>query len=124
MMIGRIVVAACVALSIQCSGKDVGSGAVAGAGAGDAQTGEFPVGAAAVKELYDARGTTVVGHSVYLHVAAGGGGSWYWFEHLARGVGADGLGTSGTPRDTCVACHASAGHDGASGHDFVFTQVR
>lgn len=88
-------------------------------------TGEFPVGAAAVKEIYSSGGG-VTGHAVYLHVRAGtDGGSWFWYEKIGGSVGAFGLGDSAAPRDVCVGCHQGAGSDAQhSGHDFVYTQVR
>jgi hypothetical protein len=97
-------------------------------------TGEYPVGSAAVKELYDATATDIVGYAVYLHTDAGtDGADWYWYEvvpadsaapHDADGVVADGQGDSGPALDICVSCHAAAGSDaGHSGHDFVYTQV-
>lgn len=85
--------------------------------------GEFPVNAASVKEIYDGAGSNVVGFAVYLHVEAGGGESYYWYERTAGGVVADGIGRSGAPKDTCVSCHEGAG-PGISGHDFVYTQVK
>jgi hypothetical protein len=78
--------------------------------------GEFPVGAAAVKELYD--GGNIVGYAVYRKVAKGGGDSWYWFEKVSGDLKADGVGSSGPPKDVCVGCHSHAPND------FVFTQVR
>lgn len=79
--------------------------------------GEYPVGAAAVKELYD--GSSIVGYAVYRKVGAGHGGeSWYWYEKIRGGLNADGTGGSGEPKDVCVSCHAGAPND------FVFTQVR
>jgi hypothetical protein len=98
-------------------------------------TGEYPVGSAAVKELYDSAGTTVVGYAVYHHVSAGtAGGNWYWYEHVplasaaphdSNGTVADGLGSAGTANSICVGCHTATGVDAMhSGHDFVYTQVR
>lgn len=86
---------------------------------GSSGSGPYPVGAAAVKELYGGAPGTVTGYAVYLKVAEGSGGaSWYWYERIGtRGV-ADGLGTSGSARTICVGCHASAPRD------FVFTHVR
>lgn len=44
-----------------------------------AGSGEYPVGAAGVKELYDTGGTKIVGYGVYLHTKAGiTGDTWYW----------------------------------------------
>lgn len=93
-------------------------------------TGEYPVNAAGVKELYDAAGATIVGYAVYLHTSAGGtGANWYWYERVPldsmvehdpmTGVVADG---SDVP--LCVGCHSAAGSDAAHpGHDFVYTQL-
>lgn len=90
-------------------------------------TGEFPVGAASVKELFTASGTSPAGYAVALHVKAGTqGDSWYWYETLpGSGVVADGLGDSGGAKSICVGCHVAAGSDAAhAGHDFVYTQVK
>jgi hypothetical protein len=98
-------------------------------------SGAYPVDAAAVKELYDAAGTSVVGIAVYRKVStATTGDAWYFYErvpldspapHDANGVVADGLGTSGAAKTICVGCHAGAGSDAQhSGHDFVYTQVK
>jgi hypothetical protein len=102
-------------------------------------TGERPEGTAAVKEIYDDKGTSIVGYAVYLKTQAttAQGANWYWYErvplsspapHDAMGVVADGLGTSGPPKDICVGCHAAAGSDAAhtpspGGGDEVYTQV-
>lgn len=97
--------------------------------------GEYPVGAASVKELYDAAGTTLVGYAVSLHTKPGtDGGDWYWYERVpldhpampdAQGVVADGSGDSGRARDLCVSCHIAAGLDADHpGHDFVYVQVQ
>lgn len=99
-----------------------------------AGAGEYPVGAAAVKELYADDGT-LAGYAVSRHLSAGSsGGAWYWYErvpltspapHDSRGVVADGLGASGPAMSICVGCHAGAGTDAAHfGHDFVYTQIR
>lgn len=99
-----------------------------------AGSGEYPVGSAAVKELYDAAGTAVVGYAVYTHVSAGTmGNNWYWYErvpltsgapHDANGTVADGIGDTGPAASICVGCHAATGVDAMhSGHDFVYTQV-
>jgi len=96
-------------------------------------TGEYPVGSAAVKEIYGT-GTTIIGYAVYRHVRAGATGSdWWWYERLPldsaaphddAGVVAAGPGTDGPARAICVACHSAAGSDAMhSGHDFVYTQV-
>lgn len=86
--------------------------------------GEYPVGAASVKELYDTTGQSIVGYAVARKMAVGGGESWYWYERLdSAGVIANGLGTSGTPKTVCAGCHKRAGTS-TFGHDMVFTQVR
>ncbi len=107
-------------------------------------TGDFPAGAAAVKELYEsASGAAPVGYAVYLKTKAdsAGGANWYWYERvpltgsqsgaphdMATGVVADGLGASGTPLTICVGCHGAAGSDAAhtpspGGRDQVYTPV-
>jgi hypothetical protein len=89
-------------------------------------TGEYPIGAANVKELFDAAGTNVTGYAIEYKTAAGKGDAWYWFEQMGANVVADGPGsTPGTVKNVCVGCHASAGSGaGYSGHDFVYTQVK
>jgi hypothetical protein len=93
-------------------------------------TGEYPVNAAAVKELYADDGTTLVGYAVYLHISAGTtGANWYWYERIPKdsdlmpdpvtGVFADGV-----DEPQCVGCHSAAGIDAEHpGHDFVYTQL-
>lgn len=96
--------------------------------------GEYPVGSAGVKELYDDAGTSIVGYAVYLHIESGtAGDAWYWYErvpldspapHDANGIVADGVGDSGPAMAICVGCHQAAGIDADHpGHDFVYTQV-
>jgi hypothetical protein len=103
-------------------------------------TGIWPKGAAAVKELYaSADATTPSGYAVYLKTDAdsAAGTNWYWYErvplssdapHDANGVVADGKGGAGTAKSICVACHAAAGSDGdhtpsTGGRDQVYTPV-
>ena len=99
--------------------------------------GEYPVGAAAVKEMYDSAGTTLNGYAVYLHTKAGKtSDTYYWYERVplssgaphdqVTGVVADGFGGGmAAPEVICVSCHKEAGSDaGHSGHDYVYTQVR
>ncbi len=96
-------------------------------------TAAWPVGAAAVKELYasmtDAAPT---GYAVYHKTAddtSAGGAVWYWYEQPAgMAVFADGMGDTGTPNTVCVACHSLSGSDAAhtpspGGHDNVYTPV-
>ena len=85
--------------------------------------GEFPVGAAGVKEIYD--GATITGYSMYRKLKAGGGEAWYWYEELAGSNVANDTGDLGTAKSVCVGCHAGAGSDAMhSGHDQVYTQVK
>jgi len=85
--------------------------------------GEFPVGAAAVKEIYD--GANVTGYAMYRKLETGGGEAWYWYEELAGSTVANNTGDLGTARSVCVGCHAGAGSDAMHpGHDQVYTQVK
>lgn len=95
-------------------------------------TGNWPKGAAAVKEIYADAAGAIVGYAVELKTAddSGGGAGWYWYERVdGMGVVADGAGTSGAPKDICVGCHAGAGSDAAhtpspGARDFVYTPVQ
>jgi len=80
--------------------------------------GEFPVGAASVKEIYG--GSQISGYAVSLHNAPGiAGNTWYWYERVGSGT------TAGEGASVCVGCHQQAGIDSEHpGHDFVYTQVR
>ena len=72
----------------------------------------YPVGAAAVKEIYDSNEAIRL-YAVYRKVADGDSGdTWYWFEGTRDDVAANGEGVG-----TCVNCHSHAPRD------FVFTQV-
>ena len=76
-----------------------------------AGTGEFPVGAAAVKEIFN--GGSVAAHGVSLRVTTGqGGNGWYWFEGDAGHASGNANGASG-----CTGCHEQAVRD------YVFTVV-
>ena len=107
-------------------------------------TGDWPKGAAAVKELYQTATDTVpVGYAVYLKTQAdsAGGDNWYWYERvplsglqsaaphdMTTGVVADGMGDAGTANSICVACHSASGSDMAhtpspGGRDEVYTPV-
>ena len=103
-------------------------------------TGSFPEGAAAVKELYASMSaTTPVGYAVYEKTKADSedGAAWYWYEivptdssvpHDKAGVVADGLGDGGPAKTICVGCHGAAGSDAAhtpspGGRDEVYTPV-
>ena len=102
---------------------------------------DWPMGAAAVKELFaNAQATTPVGYAVYLKTAddSQAGDNWYWYEvvpgdhpapHDENGVVADGMGDDEPAKAICVSCHAAAGSDDAhtpseGGRDQVYTPVR
>jgi hypothetical protein len=73
--------------------------------------GDFPVGAAAVKEIYD--GSAIVGFAIARKLVAGASGDgWYWYEATPDKVYANSEGAA-----NCTACHAGAARD------FVFTVV-
>jgi len=100
--------------------------------AGAGTTGDFPVGTAGVKELWDKVGGTIVGYAVYVKTVAdsAAGANWYWYEDnptIPAPVGpivADGFGTSGQAKTICVDCHSHADSTfAATARDFVFTQV-
>jgi hypothetical protein len=103
-------------------------------------SGAWPVGAAAVKELFaTATDTTPIGYAVYLKTQAdsANGANWYWYErvpmnsqvpHDANGVVADELGNSGPALTICVGCHGAAGSDmkhtpSPGGRDQVYTPI-
>lgn len=85
--------------------------------------GEYPVGAASVKELFDGN-NNLNGYAMLLKVKAGGAESFYWYENIGASVIANGTGDSGSAKSVCTGCHSGAGANGQSGHDFVFTQVK
>jgi hypothetical protein len=69
-------------------------------------TGELPVGAATVKEMYDDAGR-IMGYGVSRKVEAGGAEGWYWYERLRdRNPNADGMNEG-----SCPACHEGATRD-------------
>lgn len=82
--------------------------------------GEYAVGAASVKELYDS-GTQVIGYAVSRHLKSGpSADTWYWYEKLGGHVNADGIAVPG-----CTGCHSAAGTDANhQGHDYVYFQVK
>lgn len=100
-----------------------------------ATTKPWPVGAAAVKELYGEDGGGIIGYAVYLKTAddaTAGGAAWYWYEddpvyNPPGGVVADGLGTGTSSAATiCVSCHSAAGSDTtmhAGAGDQVYVRV-
>ncbi len=72
-----------------------------------ALTGELPVGAASVKEMYDDTGQ-IKGFGVSRKIATGGAAGWYWYEKLNGAVHADG---TGAPAGSCSGCHMNATRD-------------
>jgi hypothetical protein len=101
---------------------------LAGAGA----SGNFPVGSAGVKELWDKAGGAIIGYAVYVKAAAdsAAGANWYWYEDnptIPAPTGpivADGYGDAGQAKSICVDCHSHADSMfAATARDFVFTQV-
>lgn len=82
--------------------------------------GEYAVGAASVKELFDS-GSQVTGYAVSRHMKAGTtADTWYWYEKVSGSVVADGISVS-----LCNGCHSAAGTDAAhQGHDYVYVQVQ
>lgn len=87
-------------------------------------TGEYPVGAATVKELFDASDKRI-GHAVAVKTKAGAGEAWHWYERLNGSTVVNSAGDTGTAKSVCVGCHAKAGSDSAhSGHDLIYTQVK
>lgn len=97
----------------------------------------FPVGSAAVKELYDAQLRSITGFAVLLKIGPGNTpADWYWYQRVPAGsmnpalpvpitpdgVVADGLADrAGNERTICASCHSTAGEVGRSGHHFGFT---
>ena len=60
-------------------------------------TGELPVGAASVKEMYDDAGR-ITGYGAKRKVEAGGAAGWYWYERLRdRDPNADGMNEGSCP---------------------------
>jgi hypothetical protein len=79
-------------------------------------SGDYPVGAASVKELHGAAGIT--GYAVSVKIAAPSApASWYWFEVDKGAFAASGAGDM-----NCTNCHASAA--AGTGRDFTFVQVK
>ena len=82
--------------------------------------GEYAVGAASVKEVFDG-GTQIIGYAVSRHTKAGQtADTWYWYEKSGGRALADGVGPA-----LCNGCHSAAGTDaGHQGHDYVYLQVK
>jgi len=83
-------------------------------------SGEYAIGAAAVKELYSS-GDAISGYAVSHKLAAGtSGAAWYWYERIGSSIVADGVNVG-----LCSGCHSLAGKDAShQGHDFVYVQAR
>ena len=87
-------------------------------------SGEWPVGAAAVKQIYDRlTDTTPSGYAVYLKLdpESRGGKNWYWWEKLSGRKTISGVG-----RSECIGCHGDAGSTDMAlpgARDLVFTPV-
>ncbi len=75
--------------------------------AGSGTTGELPVGAASVKEMYDDAGQ-IIGYGVSRKVIVGGANGWYWYEKIRGKVKADDM---GPPAGSCSGCHIDATRD-------------
>jgi hypothetical protein len=76
-------------------------------------SGEFPVGAASVKELFDGGGQ-IVGYAVGVRTKTGAVDSaWFWYERVNTTTYANGAGVP-----LCANCHRGAPRD------YIFTQVR
>jgi hypothetical protein len=90
------------------------------------ESGDWPEGAAAVKEIYAAAGDDEpIGYAVYLKTASASaeGANWYWYERIRDSTAADGLDEA-----LCTGCHTAAGSDAAhtpspGGRDQVYTPV-
>ncbi len=86
-------------------------------------SGEYPVGAANVKEIFDAAdlriGTTVYGKIAKTTATHNG-----FFYFGAGDLVAFGPGSDATVKATCVDCHGEAGVTTTFGHDFVYVQVK
>ncbi len=90
---------------------------------------ERPIKTASVKELYD-DASKLVGYAVAVKTKAtsDAGSSWYWYERMGTAAAAaDGLGSSGVPKDVCVGCHVGAGSDAMhtvmGSSDYVYLQA-
>jgi hypothetical protein len=78
----------------------------------EAGSSRHPIGAAAIKEVYDGLGGTVRGWAVAIKTAdLGTKDDWYWYERVPRTRAAT---TSQNGAPVCVSCHQG-------GHDYVLT---
>jgi len=73
--------------------------------------------------------STLIGYAVAVKTKAtsDAGSSWYWYERIGMDTAADGLRSSGVPKDVCVGCRVGAGTD--AGHavmgssDYIYLQA-
>jgi hypothetical protein len=87
-------------------------------------SGTFAVGAATVKELYAANGTTRNGTAIMVKVAAGAApNSWHWYDRVGANTVANGR-SGGNVDTVCVGCHSKAGTAGNTGGDFIFSIIK
>ena len=73
--------------------------------------GDYPVGAASIKEIYSNDKIAIYAAAVKVKAGAAAN-TWYWYEGSIEGVG----------NPSCAGCHAQATMYG--GHDFVYVQVK
>jgi hypothetical protein len=86
--------------------------------------GEYPTGAASVKEVFDDLGK-LTGHLISAKLGPGRASAWMWYMEVDNVVVLNGRGDTPAPATKCVACHEGAGSDAEhSGHDFVYTQLK
>jgi hypothetical protein len=86
--------------------------------------GEYPTGAASVKEIFDDLGK-LTGHLVTHKLGPGKAESWLWYMEVGGTIVLNGRGDTPEPSAKCVGCHAQAGSDAEhSGHDYVYTQLK
>jgi len=74
--------------------------------------GAWPVGAAAVKIIYDTMGRETARFLDVRRSNAAGAAGWYFMRRTAEGmVGPAGAGSDATVMTACATCHSSAGRD-------------
>lgn len=83
--------------------------------------GDWPEGAAAVKELYASTEASEPNGFAVARKArsdSAAGANWYWYEIIDGRVVADGFGSSGPAKTICVSCHVGAPRDQ------IFTELK
>lgn len=83
-------------------------------------TGDFPVGAAAVKEMYYQGAIWAVAIAVRGKPGIGGD-SWFWWRKVLDGTETPAITHADYGDAFCAGCHAGAASGG--GRDFIFTSV-